>query len=86
VISGVGFGSGFQDGIRTVIPLALAHERSGVLSLLYVVSYVGEGRASPGGFLSVPDMRAGGFMKVSTSSTVGVSAYRSARHSISASE
>ncbi|HEY3611199.1 MAG TPA: MFS transporter [Pseudonocardiaceae bacterium] len=43
VISGAGFGSGFQGGIRTVVPLAAAHERSGVLSLLYVVSYVGLG-------------------------------------------
>ncbi len=43
VISGAGFGSGFQGGIRTVVPLAAAHERSGVLSLLYVVSYLGLG-------------------------------------------
>ena len=42
-ISGVGFGSGFQGGIRTVVPLAAAHERAGVLSLLYIVSYLGLG-------------------------------------------
>ena len=42
-ISGVGFGSGFQGGIRTVVPLAEAHERAGVLSLLYIVSYLGLG-------------------------------------------
>ncbi|MDX2702037.1 MFS transporter [Streptomyces sp. PA03-6a] len=42
-IAGIGFGSGFQGGIRTVIPLTAAHERSGVLSLLYVVSYLGMG-------------------------------------------
>ena len=42
-ISGVGFGSGFQGGIRTVVPRAAAHERSGVLSLLYTVSYLGMG-------------------------------------------
>ncbi|MFI9270900.1 MFS transporter [Kitasatospora sp. NPDC052896] len=42
-ISGVGFGSGFQGGIRTVVPQAAAHERSGLLSLLYVVSYLGMG-------------------------------------------
>jgi MFS family permease len=40
-IAGVGFGSGFQGGIRLVVPLAQAHERAGVLSLLYVVSYLG---------------------------------------------
>ncbi|MDX3235271.1 MFS transporter [Streptomyces sp. ME03-5709C] len=42
-LAGIGFGSGFQGGIRTVIPLTAAHERSGVLSLLYVVSYLGMG-------------------------------------------
>lgn len=42
-IAGIGFGSGFQGGIRTVMPLTAAHERSGVLSLLYVVSYLGMG-------------------------------------------
>lgn len=53
-ISGVGFGSGFQGGIRTVVPLAAAHERSGVLSLLYTVSYLGFGLpAVIAGFLVV---------------------------------
>jgi hypothetical protein len=42
-IAGAGFGSGFQGGIRMVVPLAAAHERAGVVSLLYVVSYVGLG-------------------------------------------
>jgi predicted MFS family arabinose efflux permease len=42
-IAGVGFGSGFQGGIRTVVPLAAAHQRAGVVSLLYVVSYLGLG-------------------------------------------
>jgi MFS family permease len=43
VIAGAGFGSGFQGGIRTVVPLAAAHERAGLVSLLYVVSYLGLG-------------------------------------------
>jgi MFS family permease len=43
VIAGVGFGSGFQGGIRLVVPLAAAHERAGLISLLYVVSYLGLG-------------------------------------------
>jgi MFS family permease len=43
VIAGIGFGSGFQGGIRTVLPLVAPHERAGVLSLLYVVSYLGLG-------------------------------------------
>jgi MFS family permease len=42
-IGGIGFGSGFQGGIRTVVPRAAAHERAGVLSLLYTVSYLGMG-------------------------------------------
>jgi predicted MFS family arabinose efflux permease len=42
-IAGVGFGCGFQGGIRTVVPLAAAHQRAGVVSLLYVVSYLGLG-------------------------------------------
>jgi predicted MFS family arabinose efflux permease len=43
VVAGVGFGSGFQGGIRTVLPLVAPQERAGVLSLLYVVSYLGLG-------------------------------------------
>ncbi len=42
-IAGAGFGSGFQGGIRMVVPLAAAHERAGLVSLLYVVSYLGLG-------------------------------------------
>jgi MFS family permease len=42
-IAGAGFGSGFQGGIRLVVPRAAAHERAGVVSLLYVVSYLGLG-------------------------------------------
>jgi hypothetical protein len=42
-VSGVGFGAGFQGGIRTAVPLAEPHERAGVLSLLFVVSYLGMG-------------------------------------------
>ena len=43
VIAGVGFGSGFQGGIRTVVPMAAPHQRAGLVSLLYVVSYLGLG-------------------------------------------
>jgi predicted MFS family arabinose efflux permease len=42
-IAGAGFGSGFQGSIRTVVPLAASHERAGLVSLLYVVSYLGLG-------------------------------------------
>jgi MFS family permease len=40
-VAGVGFGSGFQGGVRLVMPLAASHERAGTLSVLYVVSYLG---------------------------------------------
>jgi predicted MFS family arabinose efflux permease len=53
-VAGVGFGSGFQGGVRTVLPLTAAHERAGVLSLLYVVSYLGLGVPAVGaGYLVV---------------------------------
>jgi MFS family permease len=42
-VAGVGFGAGFQGALRTVVPLAEAHERAGVLSTLYVLSYLGLG-------------------------------------------
>ncbi|MCM0674840.1 MFS transporter [Micromonospora phytophila] len=40
---GVGFGGGFQGSIKTVMPLVEAHERASVLSLLYIICYVGFG-------------------------------------------
>jgi MFS family permease len=42
-IAGVGFGSGFQGAIRTVVPLAAADERAGVLSIVFLVSYLSMG-------------------------------------------
>jgi MFS family permease len=53
-IAGIGLGAGFQGGIRTVVPLAAPHERAGVLSLLYIVCYLGMGvPAVLGGVLAV---------------------------------
>jgi len=53
-VSGVGFGGGFQGGIRTVVPVAAPRERAGVLSLLFTVSYLGMGvPAVAAGFLAV---------------------------------
>ena len=43
MIAGAGFGGGFQGGIRTVLPLAGAHERAGVLSVLWVIAYLSMG-------------------------------------------
>ncbi|MDJ0347263.1 MFS transporter [Streptomyces sp. H10-C2] len=54
VIAGVGFGGGFQGAIRTIVPLAAPHERSGLLSTIYVLSYLAMGLpAVIGGFLVV---------------------------------
>jgi predicted MFS family arabinose efflux permease len=53
-VSGVGFGSGFQGGIRTVVSVTAPHERAGVLSLLFTVSYLGLGvPAVAAGFLAL---------------------------------
>lgn len=53
-VAGAGFGGGFQGAIRTVIPLAAEHERAGVLSVVYVVSYLAMGLpAVLAGFLVV---------------------------------
>ncbi len=43
VVAGAGFGSAFQGAIRTVLPLAEAHERAGLLSVVYTASYLAMG-------------------------------------------
>ncbi|MFJ4333579.1 MULTISPECIES: MFS transporter [unclassified Streptomyces] len=43
VVAGVGFGAGFQGGLRTVVSRAAPLERAGLMSVLYVVSYLGMG-------------------------------------------
>jgi len=42
-VAGLGFGSGFQGAVRTVVPQARPEERAGVLSVLYIVAYLGMG-------------------------------------------
>jgi MFS family permease len=42
-VAGIGFGAGFQGGIRLVAPLAHPDQRAGVLSVLFLVSYLGLG-------------------------------------------
>jgi MFS family permease len=42
-IAGIGFGGGFQGAIRSVVPLVAPHQRAGVLSVVYVVSYLAMG-------------------------------------------
>jgi MFS family permease len=43
MVAGTGFGAGFQGAVRTVVPTALPHERAGVLSVIFVVSYLAMG-------------------------------------------
>jgi hypothetical protein len=42
-IAGVGFGACFTAALRLLFPLALAHQRAGVVAAIYVVSYVAFG-------------------------------------------
>jgi MFS family permease len=54
VISGSGFGAGFQGGLRTIVPLVEAHERAGILSVAYLICYLAMGLpAILAGFLVV---------------------------------
>jgi MFS family permease len=64
-IAGAGFGGGFQGSIRTVVPLAPRHERAGLVSLLYIASYLG---------LGVPAVLAG-FSVVHGGGLVGTARY-----------
>ncbi|HEY2833678.1 MAG TPA: MFS transporter [Sporichthyaceae bacterium] len=43
VVAGIGFGAAFQGAFRSVAMVAGPHERAGVLSVLFVVSYVAFG-------------------------------------------
>ena len=43
MVAGAGFGAGFQGAMGTVAPTARPHERAGVLSVIFVVSYVAMG-------------------------------------------
>ncbi|NUU35969.1 MFS transporter [Pseudomonas sp. C2B4] len=40
LIAGCGFGAGFLGTVRTLVPLALPHERAGLMSAYYVLSYL----------------------------------------------
>jgi MFS family permease len=42
-IAGVGFGTGFQGAVRSIVPFAAPHERAGVLSIVFIVSYLSMG-------------------------------------------
>lgn len=40
LVLGSGFGGGFLGALRSVVPLALPHERAGLMSAFYVLSYL----------------------------------------------
>lgn len=40
LVAGGGFGSGFLGALRSVMPLAHAHERAGLMATYYVISYL----------------------------------------------
>jgi MFS family permease len=42
-IAGMGFGTGFQGAVRSILPFAAPHERAGVLSIVFVVCYLSMG-------------------------------------------
>jgi hypothetical protein len=42
-LAGAGFGTGFQGAIRDLVPSAPLHARAGVLSIIFVISYLAMG-------------------------------------------
>jgi MFS family permease len=61
VVGGMGFGGAFQASVKLVLPMAHPHERAGLLSVIYTVSYLGMGiPAVVAGWLVVHE---GGLMK-----------------------
>jgi MFS family permease len=42
-IAGVGFGTGFQGAVRSIVSVAAPHERAGVLSIVFIVCYLSMG-------------------------------------------
>jgi predicted MFS family arabinose efflux permease len=69
-IAGVGFGGGFQGALRTVVPLAGPHERAGVISLVFVVSYLAMGL--PAVLAGVLVVDSGGLLETSREYGLGV--------------
>jgi hypothetical protein len=50
-VAGAGFGTGFQGAIRNLIPNTPVHARAGVLSVIFLISYLAMGvPASVAGF------------------------------------
>jgi hypothetical protein len=43
VVAGVGFGTGFQGAVRSVVSVVGPHERAGTLSIVFIVCYISMG-------------------------------------------
>ena len=56
VLAGAGFGGGFQGGLRTIVPLAEPHERAGLLSIAYLISYLAMGIPAIGAGVLATDL------------------------------
>ncbi len=69
-ISGIGFGASFQGAIRSVVTAAAPDERSGVMSVLYVISYLAMGLPVVLGGLRV--VHGGGVITTATEYGLGV--------------
>ena len=58
IVAGVGFGSSYGAALRTLLPHAASHERSGLLSAFFVASYLSmalaSGRCGPRGAILRP--------------------------------
>ncbi len=54
MIAGIGFGGSFSGSLRALLPTAEAHQRAGLLSALYVLSYVAFSLPAVVAGLSVP--------------------------------
>jgi MFS family permease len=53
VLAGVGFGSGFQGGVRSVLAVTGTAERGGVLSVVFAVAYLAMGLPAVGAGVAV---------------------------------
>jgi hypothetical protein len=54
LIAGLGFGAAFSGSMRALMPTAEAHQRAGLLSTLYVLSYLAFSLPSVAAGLMVP--------------------------------
>jgi predicted MFS family arabinose efflux permease len=69
-IAGGGFGAAFQGAIRSVLPLAAADERAGVLSIIYVIAYLAFG--APAVMAGLRVVHGGGLVVTAREYGVGV--------------